>query len=311
MLSRVAERAYWLARYLERAENTARFVNVYSTLLLDLPRSAGLGWDLALRINGSAAAFAATGQQATALHMLQYLLHDSANPSSLLGSLTMARENTRTTRDIVPTEIWRAVNELCLYARQNLPAAVAERQRAEVMAHVVASVQGITGMLAGTMSQGQPYQFIRMGRNLERADMTTRMIDVAAAVLMTGRPELERYNNTLWMTVLRCLSGYQMYRQYVRRRVQGPDVLAFLLQDNEFPRALNHCVNEVVAALTVLPRSEQAVACAQSMSDQLARLEPAALDNRGVHQLVDELQLKIAEINDAIATTWFYLEDQA
>ena len=144
MLSRVAERAYWLARYLERAENTARFVNVYSALLLDLPRSARLGWDLALEINGSAEAFAETGQQATALNMLQYLLHDQSNPSSLLGSLLMARENTRTTRDIVPTEIWRAVNELCLYARQNLPAAVAERQRAAVMAHIVTSVQAIT-----------------------------------------------------------------------------------------------------------------------------------------------------------------------
>ena len=309
MLSRVAERAYWLARYLERAENTARFVNVYSALLLDLPRSAGLGWDLALEINGSAEAFAATGQPATALNMLQYLLHDQSNPSSLLGSLTMARENTRTTRDIVPTEIWRAVNELCLYARQNLPAAAEERQRAEVMAHIVASVQGITGMLAGTMSQGQPYQFIRMGRNLERADMTTRMIDVAAAVLMTGRPELERYNNTLWMAVLRCLSGYQMYRQYVRRRVHGPDVIAFLLQDREFPRALTHCANEVMDALATLPRSEKAVTRTQSMCSLLAKLEPATLDNRGVHQLVDELQLKIAAINDAIAATWFYLEN--
>lgn len=308
MLSRVAERAYWLARYLERAENTARFVNVYSTLLLDLPRSAGLGWDLALKINGSADAFTATGQQATALNMLQYLLHDPSNPSSLLGSLTMARENTRTTRDIVPTEIWRAVNELCLYARQHLPAAVAERKRAEVMANIVMSVQGITGMLAGTMSQGQPYQFIRMGRNLERADMTTRMIDVAAAVLMTGRPELERYNNTLWMTVLRCLSGYQMYRQYVRRRVQGPDVIAFLLQDKEFPRALNHCANEVMGALATLPRSAEAEARTQSMCSLLATLEPAALDNLGIHQLVDELQLKIADINDAITTTWFNLE---
>ena len=133
-----------------------------------------------------------------------------SNPGALLSSLDRVRENARTTRDIVPTEGWRAVNELCLYARDQLPKATQARKRGMIMAHIVERAQGINGLLAGTMSQGQPHQFIELGRSLERAEMTTRMLDVAAAVLMTGRPELERYDNTLWMTVLRCLSAYHL-----------------------------------------------------------------------------------------------------
>ncbi len=86
------------------------------------------------------------------------------------------------------------------------------------------------------MSHGPAYQFVRLGRSLERADMTSRMIDVAASIMMTGREELEHYGNTIWRAVLRALSAYQMYRQYVRRRVTGEDVVGFLLLDRDFPR---------------------------------------------------------------------------
>lgn len=311
MLSRVAERIYWLARYLERAENTARLVNVYGGLLLDLPRATGLGWDVVLDITGCGASVEDGDTRPGPRAMLRHLLYAQANPGSLLGTLEQARENARTTRDLVPTEAWRAVNELCLYARARLPKADQARQRAEVMGELVMRVQAITGLLAGTMSHGQAYQFLRLGRNLERADMSTRMIDVAAAVLMSGRPELRRFDNTLWMAVLRSLSGYQMYRQYVRRRVQGPDVIGFLLQDTRFPRAVAHCAAELEVAMARLPRHQAAGLPVAAMRTRLAGLDPAGLDSRALHELVDQLQLDIAAINDAVVRTWFHLDRTA
>ena len=310
MLSRVAERTYWLARYLERAENSARLVNVYSALLLDLPEAAELDWGVVLKISGSADAFRNAGCSGGERDTLTFILHDESNPGSLLSSLNSARENARTTRDIVPSEGWRAVNELCLFARNKLPQATAPRQRAQIMAEIIERVHAISGLMAGTMSKGQPYQFTRLGCNLERADMTTRMIDVAAATLMTGRPELQRYDNTLWMTVLRSLSGYQMYRQYVRRRVRGPDVIRFLLNDSDFPRAVAHCIDQLTEALEKLPRPKSALDRTRQLHNQLAELAADEMDSCAIHHLVDELQLKIAGMNDAIATTWFYHGDE-
>ena len=308
MLSRVADRCYWLARYLERAENSARLVKVYSSLMLDLPSSTRLDWDVVLTIAGCAEEFKATGAQASESNTLGFLLSDASNPVSLLSSLGLARENARTTRDVLPAEAWRAVNELYLYARERLPRASQARQRDQTLSALVEQVQGFTGMLSGTMSYGPASQFMSLGRNIERADMTTRMIDVAVAILLTGRAELERFDNTLWMAVLRCLSAYQMYRQFVRRRVQSDEVIRFLLQDEAFPRSVRHCVDAAASALENLPRSSAPLARATTLRQRVASLQLASLDNHGLHRLMDELQLDIANVSNAIASTWFLPE---
>jgi len=307
MLSRVAERCYWLARYLERAENSARLTRVYSDLLLDLPGSTGLGWDAVLTITGTEVPAGQPGEKA----LLNYLLSDAANPSTLLSSLALARENARTTRDILPTEAWRSINELYLFARERLPRASQARRRDTILSDLVEQVQCITGLLVGTMSHGAAYQFMRLGRNLERADMTTRTIDFAAAVLLTDRPELARYDNTLWMAVLRCLSAYQAYRQYVRRRVDSDKVIQFLIMDSDFPRTVSYCARDARAALAQLPRAEVPLQRTENFVARLASLEFDAGDARGLHQLMDDLQLEIGRINESIVETWFALDVSA
>ncbi len=305
MLSRVADRCYWLARYLERVENSARLVKVYSGLLLDLPESTGVGWDVVLAISTDTDLGVRSQTGISEQDRLNYLLSDLDNPSALLTSLSMARENARTSRDILPTEAWRAINEVYLYAQERLPRASQARQRDAILSTLVERVQGIVGLMAGTMSHGAAYQYMRLGRNLERADMTTRVIDVAAAALLTDRPELARFDNTLWMAVLRCLSAYQAYRQYVRRRVNSNDVIGFLLQDPQFPRAISHCVAELRIALEQLPRSEMPLQRAENLLARIDALEFDAADVHGLHGLMDELQLEIARVNDAIVSNWF------
>ena len=304
MLSRVAERCYWLARYLERAENSARLMRVYSGLLLDLPGSTGLGWEDVLAITGTEM----PAGRANERQLLSYLLSDRSNPSALLSSLALARENARTTRDVLPTEAWRAMNELYLFARDRLPRASQARQRDTILAELVEQVQCITGLLVSTMSHGAAYQFMRLGRDLERADMTTRTIDVAASVLLIGRPELARYDNTLWMAVLRCLSAYQAYRQYVRRRIDSDQVIRFLVTDPDFPRTVHYCVHDARLALAQLPRSEVPLQRTDNFVARLASLEIDAADAHSLHQLMDDLQLEVARINESVVEVWFSQE---
>lgn len=305
MLSRVAERLYWMARYLERAENAARIIGVYDSLLLDLPRATGLGWRAILPVFGDRSLPSGVAADASDEAILRYLLDDPANPASLLSSLALVRENARTTRDVMPSEAWRAVNELTLHARARLPAAVLQQGRDQVLRDIVARCQHITGMLAGTMSHGDGWQFMRLGRNLERADMTTRTIDLGASLLLAGREELGSFDNTLWMAVLRSLSGYQMYRQYVRRRICHSDVIGFLLNDPLFPRALAHCLAETGAALQALPRSAAPAAQHEMLGRQVAAVRVDTLDAARLNRLMDELQLGLARLHGAIRVTWF------
>jgi len=300
MLSRVAARIYWMCRYLERAENTARLVSVYGRLLLDLPAEAGLDWQTPLEILGLGDGYRQAG---AGEDELAYLLAGRNNPAALLAALHQARENARTTRDVMPSEAWQAINELHLFAEQSLSAA-GSRSVTAVSEEILRRCHEITGILEGGMSHGPAYQFVRLGRSLERADMTSRMIDVAAATLMAGRKELEHHGNTLWRGVLRALTGYQMYRQYVRRRVTAPDVVGFLLLDPAFPRSVMYCVAQLDAAAATLPRQQETRSQLAGLQGALSQLDMASLDHASVHRFVDELQLEFAALDRSILETW-------
>lgn len=305
LLSRVAERMYWSTRYFERAENTARLVRVYGDLLLDLPRQTGLGWEQLIQITGSEEVFHKVYPQPAKGTAENFLIADPANASAILSCLAQARENIRTTRDIVPSEAWRCTNELLLYAREHLGAEGSQRRRREVMSRIVERCQQLTGLLHGTMSQGTAYQFVRLGRNLERADMTSRIIDVAAATLLIGREELLRFDNRLWMTVLQSLSAYQMYRQHVRRRVRARDVMAYLLQDELFPRALNHCLRELSTAFGELPRNTEAIERVDQLRALLSEAPVDEPDTKQLHQWIDDVQLDLARLDAHVQRNWF------
>jgi uncharacterized alpha-E superfamily protein len=300
MLSRVAERIYWMSRYLERVENTARLVSVYSQLLLDLPAEAGLDWGTPLQILGVGDAYrSAPGNQ----EELEYLLTGHTNVASLLASVGQARENARTTRDVVPSEAWQAINELQLFAEGRL-GAVRQGRGSGVPADIVRRCHEITGILEGGMSHGPAYQFVRLGRSLERADMTSRMIDVAAAIMMAGREELEHHGNTIWRAVLRALSAYQMYRQFVRRRITGVDVLRFLLHDCNFPRSVTFCVTQLDDAAAALPRHEATRNKVSKLRAEVTAMDPESQNYETVHHYIDELQVEFAGLHDLMFETW-------
>jgi uncharacterized alpha-E superfamily protein len=304
LLSRVAERIYWSARYLERAETTSRLARVYGNLQLDLPRQARLGWDALIEITGGADLYCELYPNPGVDTAERFFVADRKNPSSVRASLRFARESIRTTRDIVPSEAWRSVNELYMYVSQELEAETSHRRRYGIHSRVVEGCQQISGLLADTMSHDAGYQLFCVGRGIERADMTTRIIDVAAATLL-NREDLARFDNALWMAVLQSLSAYQMYRQKVRRRIHGPDVIAYLLKDEQFPRAIAFSLRELGAALAMLPRNGDPLKKLGDLRRMLARPKLLTLDLAGLHQWIDDAQLALGELHDLVHATWF------
>lgn len=305
MLSRVAERAYWLARYLERTENLARLCNVFGKLFLDLPRSASLGWMEILEIIDVRPAADGSDGEWTDARVIDLLIARRDNSASLMCSLAMARENARTARDVLPTEAWLTINKLYLSARDTVVSVAPGGNLHHFLSGVVEGCQQMNGLLAGTMSHGTGYRFMRVGRHLERADMTTRTLDVAAAMLMSGRSGLEPLYPSLWASVLKSVSGYQMYRQYVRRRILAPDVVRFLFEDRQFPRSVSHCIDQVAVTLAMLPRNEGVTEPIAALRRRLQKVDTARLSTADLHELIDRLQQDIARVHDAISDNWF------
>ncbi|HHW77606.1 MAG TPA: alpha-E domain-containing protein [Xanthomonadaceae bacterium] len=322
MLSRVAQNIYWMTRYVERAEDTARLINVNTNLLLDLPRHTTFGWLPLIFIVGAEKLFfeKEPNRLADEANVVRFLISDSEHPGSIISSLAAARENLRTTRDTVPQDAWEQINGLYIYARDHVPS---RRGRYEFLRRVIHGAQQIGGLLAGTMSRTAAYDFVRLGHYLERADMITRILDVRSAnllpragqsqsqsqsqsqILALEKEEQDPFESIQWMSVLKSLSAYQMYRQQVRVRVSGPDVLKFLLQDEYFPRAVAFCLRQLEICLRKLPRNEAALAALAALRHKLNAAAVPELAREGLHQFIDEVQIGFGELHDQIAATYF------
>ena len=324
MLSRVAQNIYWMTRYVERAEDTARLINVNTNLLLDLPRTTTFGWLPLIFIIGAENRFFEKDPQRLAdeTNVVKFLINDRDHPGSIISSLAAARENLRTTRDTVPQEAWEQINSLYIYARDHLPS---RRGRYEFLRRVIQGAQQIGGLLAGAMSRTAAYDFVRLGHYLERADMTTRILDVRSANLLShpsqaqsqtytqtqtqavvpAQEEQDPFESIQWMSVLKSLSAYQIYRQQVRVRVNGPDVLKFLLQDEYFPRAVAFCLRQLDICLRKLPRHEAALAALAALRQKLNAATVPELTREGLHDFIDEVQIGLGELHDQIAAAYF------
>jgi uncharacterized alpha-E superfamily protein len=310
MLARVVENVYWLSRYLERAENTARIIGVNTNLLLDLPGGIAPGWLPLVDISGGRAEFdamygarAARGEERDVVH---FLIADQANPGSICSSLTAARENARTLREVLPSESWELLNQFFAEFSGNLNTGTTKRTRFEFLKRIVITLQTIAGMFDGTMNRNDAYTFMLLGQNLERADMTSRIVDVRSAQLLPAEtPELRPFESVQWMSVLKSLSGYQMYRLKMRTRVKRTDVLQFLLRDDQFPRSCLFCLERLEASLTPLPRSEGVMEVLETAAKFVERAPLATLDQPGLHELIDKIQLHISNVHNMIAEIYF------
>ncbi len=306
MLSRVASNLCWLGRYLERTENTARLINVNANLLLDLPKVIVLGWEPIVDIVSGRDEFFNIHDSANEKNVIHFMVSETKYHSSIISSLQYARENARTNREIIPREVWEQINELYLFAKENGDKALQRRTRYEFLTEIIESIQKITGILAGTMTHDEGYQFLKIGRNLERADMTTRIIDVRSASLLPDtETEQAAFENLQWMSVLKSLSAYQMYRREMRLRIRRPDVLKFLLLDEKFPRSLCHSLKQVQACIEKLPKSVQISEAIRNVEKQLQEANPQVLLQEKLHVFIDDMQFGIIDIFNRIDEAYF------
>jgi uncharacterized alpha-E superfamily protein len=310
MLSRVADNLYWFGRYLQRAENTARLIMVNASLLLDLPKHATFGWSPLIEIVGAQETFQKLHPDAASeANVVRFLTLDEGYPGSIVSSLQSGREILRTTRDTMPREIWEKLNDLYLFVQEKGDRVASRTRRQDFLNEVIESALLIYGMIVSNMSREVGFQFLRIGTNIEQADMTTRIIEVRSATMVRpgGTDQLGPFQNIWWMSVLRSLTAYQMYRRHVRIRVSGPPVLRFLLQNRQFPRSVVFCLNAIAQSLPQLPanrKTERAIERTRALV-QDADVEGLLATDTGLHQLIDEIQIGLAELHEAMSAAWF------
>jgi len=305
LLSRMAESIYWTGRYLERAETTARVIKAHTELYLDLPKAAGLGWEPLLRITGTSDTFEEIFDEPSEEYVVSFLAADTRNPGSIVSSLERARNNVRTSRTIVPREAFEALNELHLSAAESRDMAVARRGRIGWMSDVIGDVQRITGVLAGTMSHDEAYAFLRMGRQIERADMTSRVLEVRVSSLAQSSDRLMPYADVQWMSMLKSLTAHQMYRRAMQTRVNGPDALRFLVQDPRFPRSVGHCLDQFAKALEDVPRGEEVMPACMAARELVSDTKVRTLVWEGLGEFVDVLEICLANLDNALNEVYF------
>ncbi len=306
MLSRVAGNLYWFARYLERAENTARLINVNTYLLLDLPRLITPGWLPLVEISGNEAAFNKAYSDASEANVLRFLICDPDNPDSILSTLRMARENMRTSRDVTPREVWELINDLYYDVRDHGERALLRQHRHNGLTEIIRDIQRIVGMLYTSMSHDTAYRFMRLGFHLEQADMTSRIIDITSADLLPHQAdELAPLQNIQWMSVLKSLTAYQMYRRHVRLRVNGTSVLQFLIQNHDFPRSVHFCLFHMGSQLQRLPSSPESWHQLQRLKCIVDDANLTTMDQDGLHNFIDEIQQGLANLHQRLAASYF------
>lgn len=306
MLSRSAERLYWLARYLERTENIARLVSVHMNLLLDLPFGVEMGWLQLVRINSAKQEFYEKYKAANERNVTRFLLVDASYAGSLFSSLSAARENIRTSRDLLPDEAWEQVNEMYLFTKNNLDSVHNRSKRIELLNEILKGCQRFTGLLSGYMSHNHPYRFIRLGRNIERADMTSRILDLSSLLLSDSRSdEMRQYETILWVNILKSLNAQLMYRQHVRSSVNGDDVLNFLLLNTTLPRAIGCCITEIADAINALPNNDSLPEALVNLKAYVQAIDIKDTTQAQLRGILDDLQNKLGELHFRISNNWF------
>lgn len=317
MLSRVADAVYWMNRYMERAENVARFVDVSFHLALDLPTMAASPWGALVTATGDDTLFRERFGEPEQRTVLRFLTFDREYPSSVVSCLAKARENALRAREQVSTEVWQQVNEAYLLAKEAEAAFASEpedRAPYELFAAVKKACHAFVGTTYLTMSHDEAWHFGRIGRLLERADKTSRILDVKSYLIGEGTAQVPGRDEIEWAALLRSASAFEMYRRQ-HGALDRHKVLDFLVLDRTFPRSVLYCVRKAEESLRTITgtpfdgRATQAERAIGRLHADLEFLEVKDLLARGLNRFVVEFQEELNAVGDAIARSFFLNEE--
>ena len=251
MLSRTADHLYWMARYMERAENTARMLDVnYQTSLLPQSEDAALnGWRGLLSISELEGDYAQRHGGLSARGVMDFMVRDARNPSSIVSCIGAARENARAVRGTLTTEVWETQNQTWLEFRRMLTDGRLEADPSATFEWVKFRSHLSRGVTMGTMLQDEAFNFMRLGSFLERADNTARLLDVKFHAAAGGGGEAPDADFYHWSAILRSVSAFEVYRKAYRNVIQPDKVAELLILRADMPRSLAACMDEVVGNL--------------------------------------------------------------
>jgi len=317
VLSRVADAIYWASRYVERAENVARFLEVNLNLMLETPIQQRSSWRPLVMTTGDHEYFDKSHSDANAESVAWFLTFDPAYPNSIFSSLAQARDNARTVREIISREMWQELNEFYLMVKQVSRTPFRVGELGDFLQRVKMSGIHYEGVTNATLSRGEAWSFARLGRLLERADKTSRILDVKYYTLsspssgVAAAPLGDRVvDQAGWGALLNSASALQMYRQH--HHVLNPgDVARFLLLNRQFPRSILYCVSEAQLSLHSVagtPLKSSAHQATRRLGRLQANLNYAGIEEvmeQGLHHYLDWLQRSLNDVGDAIQTGFF------
>lgn len=305
MLSRVAENLYWLARYLERAENTARLVRSYNHLIMDIPKGSEPPWMILIDILDAREAFEERYQQHSEMNVHKFLVTGDSATSSIRFAINCARDNLRITRDALPEEAWEQVNELQLFANEQGSAATSRGNRLTFLDNIIHQCQALTGLLQTTAPRDHAYRFMTLGRMVERADMTARIIDVGAGDILDREGAFSGVEPLLWGALLEALSGRSAYRKTMGPIIEQNPMIDFVFKAPTFPRSLFFCIDMLRRELKQLPKHKDALAHTDKVRRRLQRYRNLNNDRAKLHKFIDTMQLALIQLNAEITARWF------
>ncbi|PKO53651.1 MAG: hypothetical protein CVU26_04350 [Betaproteobacteria bacterium HGW-Betaproteobacteria-2] len=293
MLSRTADHLYWMARYIERAENMARVLDVTYNMSLvpNAAESEAALWEPALQIAGNVDDFEASHDEYTAANVIHYLAMDQNNPSSIFSALRSARENARAVRVALSAETWENINTLWLEFGQFQAADITESGLSEFCDWVKSRSHLFRGVSFGTMLRDDAFRFVRLGTFIERADNTARLLDVKYHLLLPGEEEIggavDYYE---WSAVLRSVSAFQAYQKIFSDTIEPWRVAELLVLRDDMPRSLHACFDEITPILEQLSgrRSSESRRIAGEMHARLhfGRMDEIFQD--GLHEFLED-----------------------
>lgn len=310
LLARDAEGLFWMARYLERVENLARLIEV--TQSFESPGYEAEAWWGLVRINADEKNFEARGFSLDAEHVKRFYLLDRGNPTSVPSNLEDARTNARTLRPLMSTEMWRQINVFHRYVSHLTPVDLQGDALARLCHRLKDGVQAHTGITEGTLYRDQGWYFYEMGRLIERADQTTRMLDIKYTALLPREGEAKRVAElTQWNAVLRAAAGYHAFKRQAQASFSGEDVVNFLLRDPSSPRSVLLCLRRAEAHLDDLrriygmSRTSESIEVAEYLRQVLTEKPISHILATGLHQYLDVVQIHIQNLASTIGRSFF------
>jgi uncharacterized alpha-E superfamily protein len=309
MLSRVADSLYWINRYVERAENVSRFVEVSEAMALDCPPGSAEPWLPLIDASGDRELFDRLYPQGSAEDVVTFLVRETDYPNSIVNCIAYARENARQIRDVITTEMWEQINGL-YWAIQE--ADFWEQPPQEQLREIRRGCQLFYGITDATLSRDLSWQFSRLGRLLERADKTTRILDVKYFLLLPSPEDVGGVLDELqWIALLRTAGAYQMFRQSRQRAIRPEGVASFLLLDPVFPRSVRYCLERIndtlrIVSSSTVPGPPDDLECLSGLV--LARWSFTRIEEliaNGLHEAIDHLQQDLNRLHDLIEQRYF------